>query len=182
MNKKLIISLSVLSVIVALYFLNLNSQNNYQSTSQKLMTIQEKNLKKIIIQSGQVAIEIIRTDSVWTISGNDTLQIKEQAINRFFDITSKIEIQNTMTSKKEKWPKYNVDDSSGVHLALVDGEDKTINYYVFGRSQTDFSRCYVRINQDNEVYLLNENIIYNLQANPSFWGEPILQQNDDFDL
>ena len=46
MNKKLIISLSVLSVIVALYFLNSSSQNNYQSSSQKLMNIQEKNLKR----------------------------------------------------------------------------------------------------------------------------------------
>ena len=44
MNKKIIISLSVLSVIVALYFLNSSSQNNYRSPSQKLMNIQEKNL------------------------------------------------------------------------------------------------------------------------------------------
>ena len=151
MNKKLIISFFALSLIIGIYLLNSSSQDNYLSTSKKLMNIEETNIKKIVIQSGQEAIEIIKKDSIWTIAGNDTLNIKEQSINRFFDITSKIEIQNVMTTKKEKWSKYNVDDSSGVHLALIDGDDVTINYYVFGRSKTDFARCYVRINQKNEV-------------------------------
>ena len=181
MNKKLIISLSVLFLIIGIYFLNSSSQNTYLSTSKKLMNIQETNIKKIVIQSGQDAIEIIKEDTIWTIAGNDTLKINEQTINRFFDITSKIEIQNMMTTKKEKWSKYNVDDSLGVHLALIDWDDQTINYYVFGRSKTDFARCYVRVNQKNEVYLLNENIIYNLQSNPTFWGEPLIQ-NDEFNL
>ena len=145
------------------------------------MNIEEKDLKKIIIQSGQEAIEIIKEDSIWTIAGNDTLKIKEQVVDLFFDITSKVEIQNVMTTKKENWSKYNVDDSSGVHLALIGWDDKTINYYVFGRSQTDFARCYVKINQKNEVYLLSENIIYNLQSNPTFWGEPFIL-NDEFNL
>ena len=181
MNKKLIISLSMLCVVIAVYLLNTHSQKTYESSSKNLLNIKEECLKKIIIQSGQEAIELIKEDSVWNIVGNDTLKIKEQAINRFFDIASKIEIQNTMTSKKEKWSKYNVDDSSGVHLALIDMDDKTIDYYVFGRSKTDFARCYVRINQENEVYLLSENIIYNLQSNPTFWGE-VLPQNNDLDL
>ena len=171
MNKKLIISFSVLFLIIGVYFLNSSSQNNYLSTSEKLMNIQEKNIKKIVIQSGQEAIEIIKEDTIWTIAGNDTLKINEQTINRFFDITSKIEIQNIMTAKKEKWPKYNVDDSSGVHLALVDGEDKTMNYYVFGRSNSDYARCYVRTDQSSDVYLTNENIVYSLQTSPTYWGE-----------
>ena len=108
MNKKLIISLSVLFLIIGIYLLNSSSQNNYLSTSKKLMNIQETNIKKIVIQSGQDAIEIIKEDTIWTIAGNDTLKIKEQSINRFFDITSKIEIQNMMTTKKEKWSKYKI--------------------------------------------------------------------------
>ena len=181
MNKKLIISLSILCVVIAVYLLNSHSQKTYNSSSKNLMNITEEGLKKIIIQSGQDALELIKEDSVWNIAGNDTLKIKEQVINLFFDIASKIEIQNTMTSNKEKWSKYNVDDSSGVHLALIDMDDKTIDYYVFGRSKTDFARCYARINQENEVYLLSENIIYNLQSNPTFWGE-VLPQNNDLDL
>ena len=181
MNKKLIVSLSMLAVIIGLYYLNSSVQNSYKSQSKKLMNFEEKNLKKIIIQSGKDAIEIIKKDTLWSIAGHDTLKIKDQVIKRFFDIASKIEIQNLMTSKKEKWSKYSVDDSSGVHLALVDLNNDTINYYVFGRSKTDFARCYVRTNQENEVFLLSENIVYALQLNPTFWGEP-LQQNNGLNL
>ena len=98
MNKKLIISLSILCVVIAIYLLNSHSQKTYNSSSKNLMNITEEGLKKIIIQSGQEAIELIKEDSMWNIAGNDTLKIKEQVINRFFDIASKIEIQNTLFS------------------------------------------------------------------------------------
>ena len=60
MNKKLIVSLSMLAVLVGLYYLNSSFQNSYKSQSKKLMNFEEKNLKKIIIQSGEDAIEIIK--------------------------------------------------------------------------------------------------------------------------
>ena len=63
-----------------------------------------------------------------------------------------------MTQKEEKWPTYNVDDTTGTHLALVDLDDNTIGYYVFGNSSSDYSRCYVRSNEIPNVYLTNNNI------------------------
>ena len=181
MNKKLIISISILCLVIGIYFFNSTIQKNYQSSSENLMNFQPNDLKKIIIQSGQEAIELIKKDTLWSIAGHDTLKIKQQPLDRFFDIVSKIKIQNKMTKNKENWPKYNVDDSSGVHLALVDWNNQTIGYYVFGQSKTDYARCYVRINEAHEVYLLNENIMYNLQSKPEFWGES-LPQNNDLDL
>ena len=81
-----------------------------------------------------------------------------------------------MTSKQEKWETYNVSDSTGTHLALVGLDDETIGYYVFGRSNSDYSRCYVRIEKSSNVYLVNENVVYSLQTSPTYWGE-ILKEN-----
>ena len=72
---------------------------------------------------------------------------------------------------KEKWTTYNVDDTTGTHLALVDWNDTTIGYYVFGNSASDYSRCYVRSNDAPHVYLTNNNIMYHLQTQPEFWGD-----------
>ena len=78
-----------------------------------------------------------------------------------------------MTKKEEKWDTFNVGDSTGTHLALIDSNDQTVAYFVFGRSNSDFSRCYVRKKDSAEVFLVNKNVMYNLQANNQYWGEVI---------
>tara|TARA_Y100000590_G_scaffold28247_1_gene31709 strand:- start:15 stop:563 length:549 start_codon:yes stop_codon:yes gene_type:complete len=171
MSKKLIIGLSFLAVLILLYILNINKQNSYKSTSNKIFDFNKNQVDKILIQSQSEAIELLKNDSTWAISGNDSLTIKEELLNRFFDQIFTLESENIMTKNKEKWPVYNVDDSLGTHLALVDLNENTIGYFVFGRSVKDYARCYARIDDKEEVHLLNQNLMYFLQTNPTYWGE-----------
>jgi len=171
MNNKLIIASITLCLMIGLYFINLNNQKSYTSSSSKLFHIEEKNIKKILIQSGTDALELMKQDSIWIITGVDTLKIKDQSIANLFDNLLSLETQMLMTERKEKWSTYSVDDSTGTHLALVDWNDTTIGYYVFGRSASDYSRCYVRSNNSSNVYLTTNNIMYNLQTRPDYWGE-----------
>ena len=173
MNNKLYISLIVLFTIIGIYFLNIKSQKNYESSSKNLFDIRQDDIKKFIIQNSSDAIEIIKHDTSWHIAGHDSLTIKKQILDNFLNKTMNLKIQNTMTTKEEKWSKFNVDDSSGTHLALIDWNDKTLGYFVFGRSNSDYQRCYVRNNQSSNVYLLNENIVFSLQTRPEYWGEKI---------
>ena len=76
-----------------------------------------------------------------------------------------------MTKNENKWSTYNVDDSLGTHLAIIDYNDNTIGYYVFGKSNSDYMLCYVRKNKFPEVHLANNNVMYNLQVKPEYWGE-----------
>lgn len=179
MNNKLTISAIVLLAVVCVYFVNINQQKSYQSSSSKLLITNQDQIKKMIIQSDVDALEIMNNgNKVWQISGHDSLSIKEDVLTNFFDKIFNLEIQNIMTEKEEKWGKFNVDDSTGTHLALIDWDDNTINYFVFGQSNSDYSRCYVRKDQNSTVYLLNESILYYLQTNPNYWGETIIKEDD----
>ena len=178
MNNKLTISAVVLLAVISVFFLNESQQKNYQSSSTTLFVAEQNQIKKMIIQSGEDVLEIMQVDTTWKISGHDSLSIKKDVLNNFFDKIFNLEIQNIMTEKEEKWIKYNVDDSTGTHLALIDWNDNTINYFVFGRSNSDYSRCYARKDQNSTVYLLNESILYNLQTNPNYWGESIISKED----
>ena len=171
MNNKLIIGFIALCLVIGLFFINLNSQKNYTSTSSKMITAQKDDIKKILIQSGSDAIELMRKDSSWVITGIDTLVIKERSISNFFDNFLSLETQTLMTQKQEKWSTYSVDDSTGTHVALVNWNDVTIGYFVFGRSNSDYSRCYVRSNESSNVYLASQNVMYHLQTRPEYWGE-----------
>ena len=85
MNNKLLIGFIALCLVIGLFFINVSNQKNYTSSSSKLMNVKKDNIKKILIQSGTDAIELMRQDSSWNITGIDTLIIKEQSISNFFD-------------------------------------------------------------------------------------------------
>jgi hypothetical protein len=41
---------------------------------------------------------------------------------------------------------------------------------IFGRSNSDWQRSYVRMVDESEVYMTNENVLNRLQTRPAFWG------------
>ena len=83
----------------------------------------------------------------------------------------KIKIINTYLENPEKYGKYSVDDSSGTHLAVIGSKGETVEYYIFGRSKSDYSRSYVRVGDDPKVYLADQNVNYMLSTRPTYWGE-----------
>ena len=176
MDRKLIIGLSTLVFLFVLYFINTTIQKSYNSKETKLIVSQEEDIYKIVISANQEAIEIARYDSMWTISGNDTLDIKESVVSNFFEKIYNLEKQHLVTQKEDNWGQYGVSPETGTHLAFINKEGETIEYFVFGRSEGEFNRCFVRVNQESDVYLANQNILYQLQTSPTFWGskpEPI---------
>ena len=103
MDKKLITVIGVLGGLILIYFINLSVQNSYSSSTAKLFTISEDSINKIVISSNQDAIELIKNDTTWTISGNDTLKLKDNMIKNLFDRMSSLEQSHLVTSKEENW-------------------------------------------------------------------------------
>ena len=171
MNNKFIYAFGILILLVILYIFNINKQNSYLSSTSQLFDIDKSQIKKILIQSKGDALEIEKIDTSWVISGHDSLNIKMDLLNSFFDRVLSLESETIMTKNENKWSTYNVDDSLGTHIAIIDYNDNPIGYYVFGKSNSDYMRCYVRKNKFPEVHLANNNVMYNLQVRPEYWGE-----------
>ena len=151
--------------------MNQRGQQQYLTKSSNVFNASVKDVHRFIIQNQSDAIEISLKDTTWEISGNDTLNIKQRSINNFLDKVLPV-MKGTLVSKNpEKWIKYSIDDSTGTHLALLDDNGNTIEYAVFGRSKSDFSRNYVRVKDDSHVYLTNESVLHFLNTTPTYWGE-----------
>ena len=103
MNNRLKIGIGALVILIGLFFINQKNQKNYISQSTNLFSISKDDVKKILIQSNQEAIELIKIDTTWSISGNDTLIVKERSISQFFDRVLNLKLQTLMTTKQEKW-------------------------------------------------------------------------------
>ena len=173
MDNKLKKAIMALAILISLFIINNSIQENYSSTLSSLFNIDEKNILKIVISSNQDAIELMKVDTSWVISGNDSLIVKQDVIENLFHKMKQLEKQHLVTSKTNNWNNYGVADNEGTHLAFINLEGLTVAYYVFGQSKEEYNRCYVRTEKDTDVYLLNDNILYQLQANPNFWGTKI---------
>ena len=176
MKNKLYISIGILLVLILFYIININQQKNYQSSSNQVFNFNQDSVNRLLIKSETGSIEIERLDSSWVILNNDSLALKTNVLTTFFDKIFTLESESIMTKNSEKWVKYNIDDMLGTHLTLFDFNDNTLGTFVFGRSASDFSRCYMRFNDNPEVHLINQNIMYNLQSRPEYWGEKITEE------
>ena len=171
MTKNIQISLITFIILLGVFLFINNSQSKLNSTSTPIFTSDINNINKFLIQSDGEAIELSKVDSIWQISGQDTLQVKSRSIDNLFDKVLLVNKGTIISSNPEKYIKYSVDDSSGIHLAIIDINGKTVSHYVFGRSQSDYTRSYVRVDNDPNVYLADQNVTYMLQTRPEYWGE-----------
>ena len=171
MTKNLQIALIVLIVLIGVFFLNKSSQSKLDSTSEAIFNDDTEDIFKFLIQKGEEAIELARVDTLWRISGNDTLEIKSRSMDNLFDKVLKVNRGTIISENPEKYGNYSVDDSTGTHLAVIDSKGETVGYYVFGRSKSDYSRSYIRIGDDPNVYLADQNVTYMLSTRETYWGE-----------
>jgi len=170
MDKKVIKGILIVVLLAGLYFLNIQQQKEYENTEIQFLNVEKNLIKKIIISSKNDAIELTAIDSSWIISGNDSLIIKPNVVENLLSKLYDIKKEHKVTSKEEKWGIYKVDPPSGTHLAFIGDGGNTLAYYVFGQAN-EYTKCYVRTNQNKEVYLLDSNIMFQLRTDPNFWGE-----------
>ena len=171
MIKNIKIALIVLVALIGIYFLNIKSQSKLESTSTSIFIDDPEDIFKILIQQGEEAVELAKIDTIWKISGNDTLVTKSRSIENLFDKVLKTKRGTIISENPDKYDTYSLDDSLGTHLAVINSKGETVGYYVFGRSKSDYSRSYVRVGDDPKVYLADQNVIYMLSTRETYWGE-----------
>ena len=170
--------LIIFFVLGALYLFTNYSKNKNYTKNNLLFEGNKEIISKILIQKDINAIELLKGKTYWEISGNDSLIVKQNRIDDLFDKVLDVRVGTIVSKNPDKWMVYSVDDSLGTHLALINNNDETIAYYVFGRSKSDYSHNNVRRRGKNDskeiidyVYRTNKSFIHHLNTQESFWGE-----------
>ena len=164
-------SLGVLGLVVLLFFYNRSSQNKNTYEGQKIFAGNDDDVYRIVITENDKEIELVKIDTSWSLSQADSFVVKENQLQKIFDRLLKVERELLITSKKEKWEKFGVDDSLGRHIVVYDQNDKELLHYIFGNSGTDWQHNYIRKNNSSDVYRTNDNVYFLLNTNMSYWGQ-----------
>ncbi|MAR29538.1 MAG: hypothetical protein CMG24_01175 [Candidatus Marinimicrobia bacterium] len=116
-------------------------------------------------------ISISKNGTIWEIVDNDTLNIKQRSIDMFFDKVLTVKKETLISKSKEKWGIYSVHDTNATHLSLFDNKNNILADFYIGQSKSNYANSYIRINDDQNVYLTSENIFYYINPNLNYWGE-----------
>ena len=171
MNKNLRNNLILISILLLLIILKLSNDKSNRSSSEIIFKGNKNLITKIIITQKENSIELLNDGNGWIISGNDTLIVKQERIDNFFDNVLGCKKQTLLATNQDQWSVLSVDDSSGTEVSIYNENDDELAYYVFGRSKIDFQRNNLRIGKNPNVYLTNQNVINDIFPRDSFWGE-----------
>ena len=163
-------SLTTLVVIIILFFVNQRLQSSLTIKTGKIFDGNHDEISRIQISEKDKTLELIKSDSLWTIRDNDSLIVKENQLDKIFDKIIPLKKEMLITNKSEKWEKFGVDDSLGRHFKIFNSTNEELKHYIFGNSGQDYQHNYIRENGSSEVYRTNDNVYFLLNSNVNYWG------------
>ena len=164
-------SLAALGLIILLFLYNSSSQKSLEMDGQAIFNGSEEEVFRIKLSEDKKEIELIKTDTTWSFSNNDSLVVKENQVDKIFNRLLKVEKEILITSKEEKWEKFGVDDSLARHIIVYDENDNQMLHYLFGNSGQDWQHNYIRKHGSSDVYRTNDNVFFLLNTNSTYWGK-----------
>jgi|GEM_PF-138812 hypothetical protein len=169
-NRTKLWILVVVAIVVGVIYVQ-QSKTSRVATTQKIWNGAKDDVQKVLVRKDGDSVELVKLSGAWTISGHDSLTMRENRMDDLFNKVLAVNSTTVMTEKESRWSAYSVTDSLGTRLAVQDAGGNDLATFVFGQSRTDWSKNYVRIGSDPTVYLTDANITYNLNTRPDFWGE-----------
>ena len=172
-------SLTALVVIIILFFVNQRLQSNLTIKTGKIFDGNYEDISGIQISEKSKIIELIKSDSIWTLKGHDSLVVKENQLDKIFDKIVPLKKEMLITNKAKKWEKFGVDDSLGRHFKLFNSDNKELKHYIFGNSGQDYQHNYIREHNSSDVYRTNDNVYFLLNSNVTYWcSKPKLESDE----
>lgn len=167
MNKKNLISIGVLAVLVILFIVTKMDNN-----TERLINFFEADSAEVTgfkLQTVNDTLTFAKEGETWMI----TSPVRYPAtISKIEGILGKVLKAQTssepVSEEKASWEKYNITDSLGTSLTLFGANDKVLQEVVVGKSTTG-SNTPVRNLNSNKIFRLETNINYNLRTELNSW-------------
>jgi hypothetical protein len=166
MNKKNIILLAILVVLIGIFFLSKTKENEEKRI--KVFKYKLKDISQIQLIQPDYSLIIKTEGDVWQIKEPIETPVKETQKQNFLDRVFPLTTSSNPISEAGDRQKYNV-DSTATQVKIYDKKDKLLSHIFIGRSQ-NASFAYLRADKSNKIYQIDN--ISNI-VNPSLiaWRE-----------
>lgn len=176
MNKKNLISIGVLAVLVILFIVT-----KMDSNTERLVNFFEADSAKITgfkLQYAEDTLTIAKEGETWMITSPVKYPATPNKIEALFEKVLKAETSSEPVSEeKSSWEKYSISDSLGTIFTIFGANDKVLQEVVIGKSATG-SNSPVRNRNSDKIYRLETNINYNVRTDLNSWRQRELAKID----
>ena len=163
----------VLVFLIAIYAINSTQQKKYNAKSDLIFDIDRDDVFALEISTASEYLKLKYDGETWSIDAHDSLTVKTNTIGSFFNTMISLKKTSLVSKNPENWDKFMVGDSTGTHLKFIDYNNETLSKIVVGRSNAEWSTSNIRIGDSPEVYHTSENVSWQINLSPTYWGEVV---------
>ena len=155
------------------FFINSAQQGRYNAKSDRIFNIDRADIFLVEISKDKETVLLSYNGENWSIIDHDSLTVKSNTINSFFSTMLNLKKTSLVSKNPDNWKKFMVDDSTGAKLKFLDFEKKVLSEVIIGRSNAEWSSSNIRVGDGPEVYHTNENVSWQINPSPTYWGEVV---------
>jgi len=167
MNKKNLISIGVLAVLVILFIVT-----KMDSNTERIIRFFEADSAEVTgfkLQTINDTITIANVGDVWMITNPVKYPATTSKVDGLFERVLKAETSSEPVSvEPSSKQKYNITDSLGTIFTVYGKNDDVLDEVVIGKSATG-SNTPIRKRDSNKIYRLEANLSYNIKADLMSW-------------
>lgn len=160
-NKTLLLVLGVTLLVlgVSRFFSSKNGESTFKAET---ITIDTAAITEVYIYNkadNYEEVKLQKKGTDWVASkGSFSVSTEKNAVKNFMSALLETKLSRLAAKNKDKWVDFQVDDTSGTHIRVVEGEktalDIVVGKFVF-QQQRRSGLTYVRLANETEVYAVD---------------------------
>lgn len=162
----------ILFLLAAIYLLTQLGQSRYTTSVEAVFDLEKDDVGRIVMVVDDEVAELVRRDSLWVLAGYEDREVRQWRLTSFFTNVLTVHRESVISSNPEKWSTYGVDSTAGRQVEVYDLSGDLAGRLVVGRSATNYQTNYIRLPDEQEVYLTDKSIYHFLSADSGYWLEP----------
>lgn len=170
--KKQYISVIILVLLVALYFLveHRESSMTAPKSVENFLDVDTSEVTKITIGRFGSATTLNRASGNWYVmEGEEHRTADPNAIQQLIDILGDMKVGNVISDNPANQIKFQVDTLTGYTVSLYSG-DNLLSAVVIGK-MADYMHTYVRLRDQDKVYIADGMMSHLFNRAPSDWRD-----------
>jgi len=154
--------LGILIVVTAVASIMSNGKQD-NNGGEALITVNIREANKIEIIKDEEIQELSKVENKWVVSSKSGVDADQVAVNEILNKTEEITKNDLVSTNPEKKASFEVDES-GVEIKMYSGDSLITDFFV-GKAGADFNSTYVRLAEEDDVYLTKNYIRMHFDKN-----------------
>ncbi len=162
----------ILVLLAAIYLLTQLGQSRHTTSVDAVFDLEKDDVGRIVMVVDDDTAELVRRDSLWVLAGYEDREVRQWRLTSFFANVLTVHRESVISDNPEKWSTYGVDSTAGRQVEVYNLAGDLAGNLVVGRSASNYQTNYIRLADENAVYLTDKSIYHFLSADSGYWLEP----------